>query len=165
MTDETDFITVFRSGDPTAKQDAETALERLTQGGIRAIVLGDDAPGVVEGSYEVRVPAADRAQAEALVDLPGPQPEDESEVTTEGQSHDFDFVRLAAFDGVGSEMQSILLRSALEGNGIPCAVIGIAQIPSLGFEVRVPKTRLEEALTIVAGADQSGAEMAEGENE
>jgi hypothetical protein len=165
MTDETDFITVFRSGDPTAKQDAETARERLAQGGIRAIVRGDEAPGVVEGSWEVRVPAADRAQAEALVDAPAPKPEDESEVSTEGQSHDLDFVSLASFDGIGAEMQSTLLRSALEGNGIPCAVIGIAQIPSLGFEVRVPKTRLEEALTIVAGVDQSGAEIAEGENE
>jgi len=165
MTDEVEFITVFRSGDPTAKQDAESARERLDKGGIRAIVLGDDAPGVVEGSWEVRVPSADRARAEALVDLPGPKQEDESEVTTEGQSHDLDFVNLASFDGPGSEMQSTLLRSALEGNGIPCAVIGISQIPSLGFEVRVPKTRLEEALTIVAGADQSGAETAEGESE
>jgi hypothetical protein len=62
-------------------------------------------------------------------------------------------------------MESTLLRSALEGNGIPVAVIGISQIPSLGFEVRVPKSRLEEALTIVNGANQSGAEMAEGESE
>jgi hypothetical protein len=165
MTDEMEFITVFRSGDPTAQQDAENASERLAKGGIRAIVLGDETPGVVEGSWEVRVPAADRARAEALVDLPGPREEDESEVTTEGQSHDLDFVTLASFDGIGSEMQSTLLRSALEGNGIPCAVIGISQIPSLGFEVRVPKTRLEEALTIVAGADQSGGEVAEGESE
>jgi hypothetical protein len=165
MTDEVEFITVFRSGDPTAKQDAEKARERLGKGGIRAIVLGDETPGVVEGSWEVRVPPADRARAEALVDLPAPQLEDESEVTTEGQSHDLDFVSLATFDGPAAEMQSMLLRSALEGNGIPCAVIGIAQIPSLGFEVRVPKTRLEEALTIVAGADQSGGEVAEGETE
>jgi hypothetical protein len=165
MTDESQFITVFRSGDPTAKQDAENARVRLVKGGIQAIVLGADAPGVVEGSWEVRVPPVDRARAEALVDLPGPQAEDESEVSTEGQSHDLDFVNLATFDGPGAEMQSTLLRSALEGNGIPCAVIGISQIPSLGFEVRVPKTRLEEALTIVAGADQSGAEVAEGESE
>ena len=38
-----EFITVFRSGDPTAQQDAENARERLAKGGIRAIVLGDDA--------------------------------------------------------------------------------------------------------------------------
>jgi hypothetical protein len=165
MTDETGFITVFRSGDPTAKQDAEAALNRLDKAGIRAVLLGDETPGMVEGSWEVRVPPADRARAEALIDLPGPEPEDESEVSKAGQSHDLDFVSVAVFDGPASEMESTLLVSALEGNGIPCAVIGIAQIPSLGFDVRVPKSRLEEALSIVAGADQSGAEIAEGESE
>jgi len=159
---------VYRSGDPSAKGEAEAAQELLTKAGIRSILLGDDAPGVVEGSWEVRVPAADRERAEKLVDAPGLAEEererDEEEVSEAGLSHDLDFVNLATFDGTQADLEATLLKAALEGSDIPVMVVGSAQIPSLGFEVRVPKTRLEEALTLMASADQSGAEI-EGESE
>jgi hypothetical protein len=168
MTDEGDFITVFRSGDPTARKDAEEACDRLTKAGIRSVLLGDDSPGVVEGSWEVRVPTEDRERAEALVDAPAPEEEDEEEVREEGLSHDLDFVTVATFDGAGGEMQATLLKAALEGYDIPSTVVGLSQIPSLAVEVRVPKTRLKEAMTVVAAANQpdaaqSGAEVESGE--
>ncbi len=163
MADEADFITVFRSGDPTAEQDAAEARERLIKAGIQTVMLNDEAAGVVEGSWEVRVPSADRERAEKLVDAlaPAPEPEDEVEVSEEGASHDLDFVNVATFDGIGGEMQATLLKSALEASDIPVTVIGLSQIPSLSFDVRVPKTRLEEAMTLIAGfdANQSGAEF------
>ena len=46
---------------------------------------------------------------------------------------------------------------------IPCVVVGSSQYPSLGFEVRVPKSRLKEAVAAVEAARQSGATV-EGES-
>jgi hypothetical protein len=163
MTDQTEFITVFRSGDNSAEADATAARDGLTQAGIQAILVGADTPGVVEGTWEVRVPAADQARAEAILAVEPAEPEDESEVDEEGQSHDLDFVNVFASRANDAEMEALSIQSFLEASGIPCAVIGSAQFPSLGFEVRVPKSRLEEAQTLVEEARQSGAEV-EGES-
>jgi len=168
MADERDFVTVFRSADPSAKQDAEAARVRLSEAEIHAIVVGDDTPGVVEGAWEVRVPTADADRAEAIVDAaePAPQPEeDETEVDTAAQSHDLDFVTLFSSQSLNAEMEAISIQSILDAAGIPSQVIGSAQIPTLGFELRVPRTRLEEALTLVSEARQSGAAAVEGEIE
>jgi hypothetical protein len=164
MTDETAWITVFRSGDPSAEADATAARECLTQAGIQAIQLGDDSPGVIEGTWEVRVPQSDRTRAEAILEARPAAPEDdESQVAHEGLSHDLDFVSLFSSQNNDAEMEAIMIQSMLESNGIPCVVIGSAQYPSLGFEVRVPKSRLEEAVAVVEAARQSGA-TAEGES-
>jgi hypothetical protein len=163
MTDQTEFITVFRSADNSAEADATAARDELIQAGIQAVLLGADTPGVVEGSWEVRVPAASQFDAEALLAVEEPEPEDESEVPEEGLSHDLDFVNVFASNANDAEMEAISIQSILEASGIPTTVIGSAQFPSLGFEVRVPKTRLEEAQTLVSEARQSGAEV-EGES-
>ena len=55
MIDETDLITVYRSADSNAGQDAKAIQELLMKGGFDARLFGDDAPEVVEGSFEVRV--------------------------------------------------------------------------------------------------------------
>ena len=62
-----------------------------------------------------------------------------------------------------AEIEAILIQTILESNGIPCVVVGSAQYPSLGFEVRVPKSRLDEARAAVDEARQSGAAV-EGES-
>jgi hypothetical protein len=157
MTEQTEFITVFRSGDPTAEVDATAARECLTQAGMQAILLGDDAPGVIEGTWEVRVPMPDRARAEAILEARPSEPADESEVPKEGLSHNLDFVTLFSSPANGAESEAILIQSILESNGIPCVMISGSQYPSLGFEVRVPKSRLEEAVALVEEARQSGA--------
>jgi Putative prokaryotic signal transducing protein len=163
MTDENAFITVFRSGDPSAEADAIAARECLIQAGIQAILLDDDAPGVIEGTWEVRVAPSDRTRAEAILETRPAEPEDESEVPQEGLSHDLDFVSLFGSQANGAEMEAVMIQSILESNGIPCVVVGSAQYPSLGFEVRVPKSRLEEAVAVVESARQSGATV-EGES-
>ena len=157
MTDETAFITVFRSGDPSAEADARAARECLTEAGIQAILLSDDAPGVIEGTWEVRVPLPDRPRAEAILESRTSEPEDESQVPKEGLSHDLDFVSFFGSQANDAEMEAVMIQSILEFNGIPCVVIGAPQYPSLGFEVRVPKSRLEEAVAVVEEARQSGA--------
>ncbi|HKA01313.1 MAG TPA: DUF2007 domain-containing protein [Candidatus Solibacter sp.] len=158
MPDNAEFITVFRSADPTAEQDAADARARLAEAGIDAIVLGDDAPGVVEGTCEVRVSPSDQARADAVLAEPTPKSEDEDEVSEEGMSHDLDFVSIFSAQGIEAEMEAISIQSVLEANGIPCTVIGSAQIPSLPFEVRVPKSRLEEARSLLEEVRQAGAE-------
>ena len=113
------------------------------------MLVDDDTPGVVEGAWEVRVAAADCERAEALLAAPAAPEEDEDEVTEEGQSHDLDFVAIFRAQGIEAEMEAISIQSVLEANGIPCTVVGSAQIPSLPFEVRVPKSRLEEATSLL----------------
>ena len=157
MPDNSEFITVLRSADPTAEQDAADARERLAEAGIDAIVLGDDAPGVVEGTWEVRVAPSDQARAEAVLAAPAPEPDDEDEVSKQGQSRDLDFVSIFSAQGIEAEMEAISIQSVLEANGIPCTVIGSAQIPSLPFEVRVPKSRREEASSLLDEVRQAGA--------
>jgi F420-dependent methylenetetrahydromethanopterin dehydrogenase len=163
MTDENALITVFRSGDPSAEADATAARDCLTQAGIPAVLLGADAPGVIEGTWEVRVPPSDRTRAEAILESQACEPEDESQVPQEGLSHDLDFVSFFGSQASDSEMEAIMIQSILESNDIPCIVVGSAQYPSLGFEVRVPKSRLKEAVAAVEAARQSGATV-EGEN-
>ena len=56
------LVTVYRSMDATAKEDCETLVDILRGEAISAVMLDDDAPGVVEGTFEVRVPAADASK-------------------------------------------------------------------------------------------------------
>jgi len=154
---ETELITVFRSADDSAESDAAEMLARLQSAGIKAIVLGDDAPGVMEGSWEVRVPSGDLTKAEAIVAAPGPEPEDESEVPAQGMSHSLDFVSVFREQSPDAEMEAISIQSLLEANEIPCVVIGSSQIPSFPFEVRVPKSRLEEAARLLREVRESSA--------
>src|SRR6266568_1030250 len=67
MHERTEYVIVFRSGDSTAETDAADVAARLAEEGIDPIVLGDDEPGVIEGTWEVRVPLADQARAEAIL--------------------------------------------------------------------------------------------------
>ena len=156
MTDQNDLITVYRSADPDAEEEATEARESLVEAGISAILVGDDAPGVIEGTWEVRVPAPDRERAEAILAAAPPDEEDESDVPEEALSHDLDFVNVFGSQSNGAEMEATMIQSLLEANGIPCVLIGSAPYPSLGFEVRVPKSRLDEAIALIAEARQSG---------
>ena len=162
MPDQPKLVTVFRSADHSAQDEAVEIHGRLAAKGIKAVVLGDDAPGVVEGTWEVRVPEADAARAEAIAGAPLPEPEDESEVDEEGLSHDLDFVPVYTGQGAEAEMEAISIRAVLEANGVPCVVIGSQQIPSLPFEVRVPKSRLEEARALLEEAQSGTATESEG---
>jgi len=151
------FVTVFRSADTSAEEEATEIRDRLAQAGLPAILLGDDTPGVVEGTWEVRVAAADQAMAETIVAKPLPEPEDEVEVGGKGLSHDLDFVAVFSGQAPDAEMEALSIQSLLEASGIPSVVIGSQQIPSLPFEVRVPTSRLDEAKSLLEDARQSGA--------
>jgi hypothetical protein len=162
MPDQNALVTVFRSAEQSAESEAAEVAALLSAEGIRTVVLGDDAPGVVEGSWEVRVPPEEQARAEKIVGTPRPEPEDEEEVPERGLSHDLDFVSVFSDQGAEAEMEAISIKALLEGSGIPAVLIGSMQFPSLPFEVRVPKSRLEEAQGLIADARQSGAAEGEG---
>ena len=119
MPDNTDLITVFRSADELAKDEATDVQDRLAEAGIGSVLVGDDVPGVIEGTWEVRVAPADQARAERIASAPRPEPEDESEVPEAGLSHDLDFVSIFSNQGIEAEMEAISIRSVLEANGIP----------------------------------------------
>lgn len=160
MAPDAELVTVYRSGDADAESDAIRVRDRLAEAGMEAIVVGDDQPGVVVGTFEVRVPAADGPRAEQVL-ADSPDPEGEDELVPSDASHDLDMVAVFSSQAVDAEMEAETVRGILEANGIPTVIVGSAQIPVVPVEVRVPQSRLEEAGGILAEARAEGPAMAE----
>jgi hypothetical protein len=74
-------------------------------------------------------------------------------------SHDLDMVTLYTATTIDSEMEAGVVTSLLESNGIPALVIG-SPVPSLGYQVQVPRDRAEEATRLLADAEAAGPEAA-----
>ena len=164
MMDETDLITVYRSADSNADQDAKTIQELLVKGGFDARLFGDNAREVVEGTYEVRVPRAEAEAAEALIaehaTADDPIPVD--------PSHDLDLVTVAMTDGTTGEMEAMAIKSVLDANGIASVIVGNSTLPTMGFEVRVAEEdqkRAEEAIAEAKAAGPAAAYEAEQDGE
>ncbi len=163
MPGENERVTVFRSADSDAEDEAVAARDMLIQAGIPAEVFDDSAPGVPEGVFEVRVPAARQEDAEQLI-------ETQKDLSPEAidPSHDLDMVPMFISEAPDAEMVAMAIRSILEAQGIPSVLMSGSVFPNLPFEVRVPKVRLEEARQAIAAAEEagpSGAEEAERESE
>lgn len=153
MSNEQDLITVYRSMDADAKEDAECVLELLTDEGIQAALLDDSAPGVPEGVFEVRVPPADSARAEQLI-AENPLPDEVEDVDT---SSDLDLETIASGT---SEMEALGIKSLLESNDIATVLVGDSVLPNLAFDVRVARDQADRARAIIAEAQTTGAEDA-----
>jgi hypothetical protein len=76
-------------------------------------------------------------------------------------SHALDMVTLWSSSAVTAEAEADVIRGVLESNGIPSMVVGAAQYPNLGFEVRVPRGKVVEAEELIAAAQEGGAEAAD----
>ncbi len=99
MAEQGELVTVFRSADPNAEEQATVARDMLLNAGYDAEVFDDSAPGVPEGAFEVRVPRAQQADAEQLIDTQkdfSPEPLD--------LSHDLDMVTVFVSDAPDAEM-------------------------------------------------------------
>jgi len=143
--------------DADAKEDAESIVELLTDIGIRAVLLDDEAPGVPEGVFEVQVPAQDAARAEKLIDESA-LPEDSEEVD---DSPELDLETIFHADSTPTaEMEALSIKSFLDANGIAAVVIGDSVLPNLAFEVRVARDQADRARQLVAEAQRSGASAA-----
>ena len=75
------------------------------------------------------------------------------------RSHDLDMVPLYDSMTIEAEMEAGLLKSLLESNGVPAVVAG-SPFPSVGYQVRVPRSRLEEARRMVEEAEAAGPQAA-----
>ncbi|MGA2435328.1 MAG: hypothetical protein ABSG25_08585 [Bryobacteraceae bacterium] len=163
MPGENDLITVFRSADADAEEQANAARDMLSSAGIPAAVFDDSAPGVPEGAFEVRVAAAEREEAEDLIEA-------QKDFSAEDidPSGDLDMVAVFVSESNDAEMMALQIRSILDAQNIPSVLVSGAMMPNLPFEVRVAKVHLEAAREAIAAAEAagpSGAEEAERESE
>jgi len=76
-------------------------------------------------------------------------------------SDDLDLVTVFSSDKHTSEMEATAIQSILEAGGVSSVIVGTGVIPSLPFEVRVPRSRLEEALRLIAESEAAGPRAAE----
>jgi hypothetical protein len=151
MTGHTGAVTVYRSADANAEQDATAVYNLLVRNGLDAQLTGPDAPGVVIGSWEVRVPPEQTARAEMLVATVN-----QDDPARADPSHDLDMVTLRRFEGTTGELEAISIRSILEANEIPCVMIGNSTLPNLAFFVNVARTDLDRAEAALAEAQAAG---------
>ncbi|HLX43010.1 MAG TPA: DUF2007 domain-containing protein [Bryobacteraceae bacterium] len=154
-------VTVFRSADPGAQDDAAKVAELLTAQGVAATVLDDSAPGVPAGAWEVRVAASDSARADALI-AANPI---EDEFANPSESHAFDMVTVFR---TGAESEAMTVHALLQSNGIDAMLVGDARLPNLPEQVRVPREHVTEAKRLIATAlatGPAGAEEAEASTE
>jgi hypothetical protein len=154
LKDEPDLVTVYRSMDADAAEDAECIVELLTDAGIQAVFLDDSAPGVVEGAFEVRVPAADAARAEELI-AENPPSEEAEELDP---SHEFDLKTIAS---AASEMEAMGIKNLLDSSGIQAVLVGDSVLPNFPFEVRVARDQVDRARQLIADAETEGPAAAE----
>jgi Putative prokaryotic signal transducing protein len=152
--DELDLVTVYRSMDADAKEDADCIQELLTDEGIQAVVLDDSAPGVPEGVFEVRVPSADAARAEELI-AENP-PSEEAEEVDDSPALDQETIASAA-----SEMEALSIKNLLDSNGIAAVLVGDSVLPNFPFEVRVAHDQADRARLLIADAEKTGPAGAE----
>ena len=154
MSNDLELITVYRSMDADAREDAECIVELLTDAGIEAVLLDDSAPGVPEGVFEVRVPANHSARAEELIEE-NPLPDEVEEVDA-SSALDLETIASAA-----SELEAMSIRNLLESNGIDAILIGDAVLPNFPFEVRVAHDQADRARILVDDAEKIGPSAAE----
>jgi len=63
---------------------------------------------------------------------------------------------LFSSSNVDAEMEANNIHAILEASGIPSMVVGASVIPSLEFQVQVPRENLQEAKTVIAEAQEAG---------
>ena len=68
------------------------------------------------------------------------------------------FFRSSSHD---AEMEAMAVNSLLQAHGIPSVVVGASTIPSLDFQVQVPRTDLAEAQRLLDEARAAGPDAAD----
>ena len=150
------MVTVFRSGDASASDEASAIVDLLAETGLNAMMLTDDYPGVLQGTIEVRVPADEEEAALDAIDA------HTSEVGgAEGSpSHGYDLVEIYRGQGTLGEVESMSVRAVLDASHIPSVLVGSMQLPNLAFRVMVPQIFLEAAQQVLDEAVEAGPEAA-----
>lgn len=86
---------------------------------------------------------------------------DDGRGMAEDDSDSLDLVPFFSSSNNAGEMEAMAIHGILEAYGIPSVMIGASSIPSLEFQVQVPRARLEEAERAVAEAKAGGSAAAE----
>jgi hypothetical protein len=134
-----------------AEQDATAVRNLLIKNGLNAQLADDKTRGVVEGTWEVRVPEPEVPQAEVLVSQV-----DEDDPGGVDPSHDLDMVTIAELQGTTGEMEALAIQSILDANGISAVLVGSSTMPNLSFTVNVAKDNVERAQAALAEARAAG---------
>jgi len=159
MDENAEMITVFRSADATAREDAEEIQEVLAGEGIASVVVDDSSPGVVTGTVEVRVAAADAARAEELVD----SIQIEGDMAGADPSPVLDPVTVYTAASGASESELLAIEGMLIANGIQPIRVETRPYPSLPVEIQVAREVADQARQLIIEARKAGAEAAEEE--
>lgn len=159
MNTASEWTTVYRSMDDGAEDQAGQVTAMLLGAGIQAVMLNDEAPGVVEGTYEVRVGAQDAARAEELIASAPAVTEDLVEDVD--PSHELDMVPVYTGEGMTAEMEAIGVQSVLAAGDIQAVMVGSSTLPNLRFEVHVPLADAERAQALLWEAEAEGPAAAE----
>jgi hypothetical protein len=69
---------------------------------------------------------------------------------------DQEMVAMFSSSNVDAEMEANNVHQVLEASGIPSIVVGPSVLPSLEFQVQVPREKLEQARQVVAEAQAAG---------
>jgi hypothetical protein len=158
-----ELVTVFRSADTGAEEQAHAVRDFLVGAGIDAQVFSGADAGVMQGVFEVRIPPGRQADAERLIEAQQNLNPEALDV-----SHDLDMVPAFVSDEANAEMIATEIRAILDAQGIPSVMVSGTMFPSLPYEIRVPRSSLEEARKAIAAAEEAGpaaAEEAERETE
>jgi hypothetical protein len=76
-------------------------------------------------------------------------------------SPEMDLITLFSSSNVDAEMEASTIHNLLQANGIPSVVMGPSTIPSLAFEVQVPRESAEEAQRLIDEARIGGPASAD----
>jgi hypothetical protein len=159
-----DLVTVFRSADSSAEEDARAMLALLAGESIQGTLFDDRAPGVPAGAWELRVAAQHSGHAEALIAAQTAW----NETVDIDESHNLDLVTVFRSAGSTGEMEAMSVKSLLEANGLAAVLVGDSRFPNLPDEVRVPKedeTRAKRLIADALAAGPAGASEAEAASE
>lgn len=76
-------------------------------------------------------------------------------------SEDLDLVTVFYSEAHDAQIKAQLIHGLLEAGGVPTVVVDTSPLPNLPSEVRVPKSRLVEALRLIAESEAAGPRAAE----
>ena len=156
MNGEQDSVTVYKSTDMNAEQDASSVRNLLIKSGIQADLHDDNTPGIPDGTFEVRVARQDAGNAESLV--AGLSATEGAQVDP---SHALDMVTIAELEGGTGELEALAIQSILDASGINAVLVGSSSLPSLRFNVQVPREDVDRARAAIEEATAAGPAAAE----
>jgi hypothetical protein len=75
-------------------------------------------------------------------------------------SRELDSVIVFSSSNHDAEMEATAIQTMLQSNGVDALVVGSTMIPSLEFQVQVPRSEADEAARLIGEARAAGPEAA-----